>query len=285
MHAIGPGEMRIGAAVVGGRSRASLSLAEALAGARSRAGLELAEVEARTKIRGRYLRALEAEAWDDLPSHAYAKGYLRSYAELLELDADTLVDEYRRQVEGAELTGARQHPEGVLDAGHQRPLPGSPSAGPRRVTLIAIGALLALATLAAIGLLGDDESDEPARQNPRARTERDGRGVERERRRERRDAAGPLTLGLKIDAPVEVCLLDEGGTELIDGQVLAAGSRDEFTAPRFRLRFPAGFRPGQLKLELDGEPAQLERVRGPAAFTIEPPRRIRKAAPPENSCP
>ena len=70
--AVGPGQMQIG---------------EALAAARARAGIELAEAEERTKIRARYLRALENESWDELPSHAYAKGYLRSYAELLGIDA------------------------------------------------------------------------------------------------------------------------------------------------------------------------------------------------------
>ena len=67
--------------------------------ARSRAGLEIADVEEQTKIRAKYLRALESEDWGELPSSAYAKGFLRTYAQLLGLDADALVDEYRRQVE------------------------------------------------------------------------------------------------------------------------------------------------------------------------------------------
>ena len=79
-----PGEMRIG---------------QVLEQRATRAGLEIADVEEQTKIRAKYLRALESEDWDELPSSAYAKGFLRTYSQLLGLDAEALVDEYRRQVE------------------------------------------------------------------------------------------------------------------------------------------------------------------------------------------
>jgi hypothetical protein len=62
--------------------------------ARTRQGLELAELETRTKIRGKYLRALEADQFDVLPGHTYVKGFLRSYADALGLDGQLYVDEY-----------------------------------------------------------------------------------------------------------------------------------------------------------------------------------------------
>ena len=61
--------------------------------ARERRGLELNEIERATRIRSRYLRALEEEQFGRLPGRAYAKGFLRTYADYLGLDADRFVDE------------------------------------------------------------------------------------------------------------------------------------------------------------------------------------------------
>ena len=62
--------------------------------ARMRRGLELSDVERDTRIRTRYLTALEEERFDVLPGPAYAKGFLRTYADFLGLDAQQFVDEY-----------------------------------------------------------------------------------------------------------------------------------------------------------------------------------------------
>jgi hypothetical protein len=62
--------------------------------ARIRKGLEIPDVERATRIRGKYLRALEDESFDVLPSQAYIKGFLRSYADFLDLDGRLFVDEY-----------------------------------------------------------------------------------------------------------------------------------------------------------------------------------------------
>jgi cytoskeletal protein RodZ len=62
--------------------------------ARHRQQLELTDVEQATKIRARYLRALEEEAFDVLPAQTYVKGFLRTYADWLGLDGQLYVDEY-----------------------------------------------------------------------------------------------------------------------------------------------------------------------------------------------
>jgi hypothetical protein len=61
--------------------------------ARLRLGLSLTDAQKATKIRARYLEALEQERFDVLPAAAYARGFLRSYAELLELDPEPLLRE------------------------------------------------------------------------------------------------------------------------------------------------------------------------------------------------
>jgi cytoskeletal protein RodZ len=66
--------------------------------ARLRQGLEFPEIETATKIRGKYLRALEEEQFDLLPAQTYVKGFLRSYAEYLGLDGQLYVDEYNSRV-------------------------------------------------------------------------------------------------------------------------------------------------------------------------------------------
>lgn len=61
---------------------------------RLRQQLDFPELEHATKIRGKYLRALEDERFELLPSHTYVKGFLRSYADYLGLDGQLYVDEY-----------------------------------------------------------------------------------------------------------------------------------------------------------------------------------------------
>jgi len=71
--------------------------------ARLRRRVDFGEAEQATKIRGKYLRALEDEEFGLLPSQTYVKGFLRSYAEYLGLDGQLYVDEYNsRYVVGQE---------------------------------------------------------------------------------------------------------------------------------------------------------------------------------------
>ena len=65
-----------------------------LKAARERQGIGLPEAELATKIRAKYLRALEEEDFATLPADTYARGFLRSYAEYLGLDGEIYVDEY-----------------------------------------------------------------------------------------------------------------------------------------------------------------------------------------------
>ncbi len=71
--------------------------------ARVRRGIDFAQAELSTKIRGKYLRALEDEQFDVLPAETYVRGFLRTYAEYLGLDGQLYVDEFNsRFVSGEE---------------------------------------------------------------------------------------------------------------------------------------------------------------------------------------
>jgi cytoskeleton protein RodZ len=71
--------------------------------ARLRQGSDLVEAEAATKIRSKYLRALEEERFEVLPAQTYVKGFLRSYADYLGLDGQLYVDEFNSRYVTGEI--------------------------------------------------------------------------------------------------------------------------------------------------------------------------------------
>ena len=75
------------------------TIGETLREARMRQQLDIADVEAATKIRAKYLRALENEEFGLLPGPTFVKTFLRTYAEYLGLDPHLLVEEYRAHYE------------------------------------------------------------------------------------------------------------------------------------------------------------------------------------------
>ena len=75
------------------------AIGDTLRVARMRQKIDITEIESKTKIRAKYLRAMENEEFDLLPGSTFAKSFLRTYAEALGLDAHRLVEEYRAQYE------------------------------------------------------------------------------------------------------------------------------------------------------------------------------------------
>ena len=73
--------------------------------ARLRRGVDFAQAELTTKIRGKYLRALEDEQFEVLPAQTYVRGFLRTYAEYLGLDGQLYVDEFNSRF----VSGTDEH--------------------------------------------------------------------------------------------------------------------------------------------------------------------------------
>ena len=125
------------------------SLPDRLAAARERKGVDLSRAERDTKIRVRYLAALERGDYRELPGAVYTKGFLRNYALYLGLDADDVVRQWRRE------TGDRVGPEPLVVpprplAAPPRPLTFSPSiivAALMTLGVIAFGVYLAVQLL------------------------------------------------------------------------------------------------------------------------------------------
>jgi hypothetical protein len=74
----------------------SARLGETLRVAREAKGVTLSQAEAVTRVRGKYLRALEEADWGSLPEPLYVKGFLRSYARYLGLDPLNVIAQYDR---------------------------------------------------------------------------------------------------------------------------------------------------------------------------------------------
>jgi hypothetical protein len=73
-------------------------IGNSLRAARIRQKLEVSQAEGDTRIRAKYLRALEDERFEVLPGPAYAKGFLRTYADYLGLDGQRFVAEYNARL-------------------------------------------------------------------------------------------------------------------------------------------------------------------------------------------
>jgi cytoskeleton protein RodZ len=117
--------------------------------ARERQGLGYPEIELATKIRAKYLRALEEEDFTSIPGDAYIRGFLRTYAEYLGLDGDVYVDEYASRFITSWRDEVPPRPERRRVRTRERPI------GRRAVLLVLAGiALVAALVFAAFRIPG-----------------------------------------------------------------------------------------------------------------------------------
>jgi len=148
-------------------------IGETLREARVRQRVNIEELEQSTKIRAKYLRALENEEFGLLPGPTYVKSFLRTYAEKLGLDAHLLVEEFRAKYEEPEPVEIQPIASPPRDA-RRRPAP--PRFGPGAAIVVAAVALLVF--LLILGLTsGEDEPEQtvdtgPAREQPKPKPDR-----------------------------------------------------------------------------------------------------------------
>ncbi|MFZ0342128.1 MAG: helix-turn-helix domain-containing protein [Gaiellaceae bacterium] len=108
--------------------------------ARERQGLGYPEIELATKIRAKYIRALEEEDFTSIPGDAYIRGFLRTYAEYLGLDGDVYVDEYASRFITSWRDELPPRPERRRVRPRGRPLE-------RRAVLLVLAGIVVLAVL------------------------------------------------------------------------------------------------------------------------------------------
>lgn len=222
---------------------------------RMRQRIDITDMEHRTKIRAKYLRALENEEWDLLPGPTYVRSFLRTYAEALGLDAKALVEEYKLRHDPLE-TG-ELHP--IRPPGRDRRRRPEPRGGMPRGTAVGAVLLLILVALFLIGRGGDDEDPRSARQAaPPATDER------RDEPARRRRPARPRVVRLTVapTAVVWVCLVDAGGQRRIPGTEIAPGPPRTFHSRRFRITLGNG----NIRLRVNGRVFQPPQSAEPQGF-------------------
>jgi cytoskeleton protein RodZ len=203
---------------------------------RIRDKIDITVVEEATKIRAKYLRALENEEWAVLPGPTYVKSFLRTYAEFLGLDAHMIVEEYRaryEQPEDLEVPAFTQ--TGPVRS--RVKAPGPPSRGVA-ITALGVGLLVVLFIL---GITGGDENDggDSGSSDSKARSARTTeRGGQSKPAQSGGAAPAPVrknvSLTLVATRPVWVCLVDTRGRLLVEGRTVAGGETEgPFRSKRF----------------------------------------------------
>jgi cytoskeleton protein RodZ len=228
--------------------------------ARLRQGLDFPEIEQATKIRPKYLRALEDEQFDILPGQTYVKGFLRSYAEYLGLDGQLYVDEYNsRYIHVDEETPLRARSTSSLSR-----------AGPRFETSVVLVALAAIGILTLLVFAAwrfgsntpdtaiPDFSTQPPAASPATKPKK--------RTRAALPRARMMLTGALGDSWVEVYANSPTGKLLYEGTV-QAGRSVRFGVERvYRRYFVRVGRPGNLRMTVNGRVRDLPR-RGPVYVT------------------
>jgi cytoskeleton protein RodZ len=238
------------------------SVGTTLQEARRRRKLSLEKVEATTKIRLRYLQAIEEEDWEQLPGDTYARAFIRTYGDLLGLDGGRLAEEQRRARgspwPGEDLPGMGPPPRRRLSR-----KPGPPRFSPRLVAFLV--SALVVAALLVIGLsTGGESGEEGAGPGPRL-SEAKAVAPPGGQDQGQQGTRGHL-LQLQATGEVWVCLLGGRDEPLIDGRTLNPGDTEgPFRSGSFTLALGNG----AVTMTVDGQQAKLLETASPIGYAVD----------------
>jgi cytoskeletal protein RodZ len=258
-------------------------IGETLREARMRRRIDMTEVETATKIRGKYLRALENEEWDLLPGPTFVKSFLRTYAEYLGLDARLLVEEYRQRYERPSTQDLT--PFSAARRGARQPRRRQRVAAMGPILVMGGGLLVLLVFFFLLGKWGPDDDQTPAGEDgggARATATPTPTASPEKREREKSPPAR-VRLRLVATGPVYVCLVNASGEQVIDEQTLETGTRTEV----FRSRsFRTNFGNDNVQMIVDGKTYDVAASPDPIGYSVRPgrpPRRLSDEARPDCS--
>jgi len=242
------------------------SIGETLREARMRQRLDIADVEDRTKIRAKYLRALENEEFGMLPGPTFVKTFLRTYAEMLGLDPHVLVEEYRAGFEREDEIEQPLGPPAVAgrDRRHR------PRVSPGSVVLLAL--VVVVAALVAIGLASDDGDEEQASAPETTASETKATAPAEQPARPRR-----VILRVTPTTPTYICVDHGAGTPVVFEDTIE--SAEAFRGKRVRVNL--GKR--DVELRMNGKPVEITPSGDPVGFVFTP-RRSRELPSGERPC-
>jgi cytoskeleton protein RodZ len=202
--------------------------------ARIRARIDISEVEARTKIRAKYLRAIENEEWDLLPGPVYVKSFLRTYGDFLGVDTRQLVDEYKRRYERPADQDLRPISARSRERERERRRRRRPRLGPvGAIVLVLAGVVVALYFIGG-GLGGSGTSSTPttgaSASSSSSASSTSSTTTAHHRPAHHKPKSPPpkpttVTLKLVPTSTVYVCVEDGNGKRLVPGVTYSAGQQ------------------------------------------------------------
>jgi cytoskeletal protein RodZ len=246
--------------------------------ARMRQRIDISEIETETKIRAKYLRALENEEWDLLPGPTYVKSFLRTYADALGLDGKLLIEEYKLRHE--RLSDVELQPIAPLG---QRDRRRRPRAAIPRGWLVAAVVVALIAALWALGNRdsGNDSNtgstvpppttSQPSTSGGKASS---GSSSSSSSSKKSKAKAKPKLARLTIVATgqVYVCLKAAGKRTPVPGIVLTGGAHQgPYKSSRFRLQLGTS----EARLVVNGKSHSVPSVANGIGYEITP-RKVRR---------
>ncbi|HEU4706689.1 MAG TPA: helix-turn-helix transcriptional regulator [Solirubrobacterales bacterium] len=231
--------------------------------ARTRRKLSLADVEAATKIRGRYLQAIENDEWGQLPGDTYARAFVRTYGRFLGLDGERLAEE-QRQDSGAARPGERLPRVDPRPRPVSRRRPGGGPSVPPKVLAAAVTGLVVVALLV-IGLSGGDGSNSGTSGSDEGNA--GAKGGQAHGRPGRKPTPPGHSLVLTAKGEVWICLMNGKETPVLDGLILAPG---ESEGPFRSGSFTIALGNGAVTMTVDGKQQELPEPSSPIGFAVRP---------------
>jgi cytoskeleton protein RodZ len=229
--------------------------------ARIRSRIDISEVEARTKIRAKYLRAIENEEWDLLPGPVYVKSFLRTYGDFLGVDSRLLIDEYKRRYERPSDHDLRP----ITSLGRERERRRRRRLRPGRFGAVV---LVLIAVAATLGVVGSIFNNATTSKPPTTGASRTGSTTTTTAAHQATSAThtatrakptpppNPTTVTLKLvpTHSVYVCLVNGTGRRLIPGVIFAPGQTIPTETGR-KLLLTLGN--GGVQMQVDGRPVTI----------------------------
>lgn len=227
-----------------------------------RAKIDINEVETRTKIRAKYLRAIENEEWGLLPGDVYVKSFLRTYGDYLGLDSRQLIDDYKRRYERP----SDHELKPITPLGRERERQRQPR-GPLIPPWVLIGVVLVgvVVALYFLGIKNKGGTTTPTT-TTHAQTKAPKKGKHRPPHRTR-VVASTVKLQLVPTGAVYVCLVDGRGKRLIPGQIFNVGqSIPVKTASKLLLTLGNA----SVKMKVNGVSVTVPSTGSPVGFDLTP---------------
>jgi cytoskeleton protein RodZ len=242
------------------------SIGQELRSARTERGIELSEAERVTKIRTKFLEAMEEDRWEDLPGPPYTRAFLSSYAHFLGLDEKEIVDRYKREAEPPDHLEAI--PSQVIQPGSLMP---PRSVRPPALVIAGLVVVILLGVVIGVSLGGSDGGGEHKKGQKSAKA--NGSGTSRSTTggtstgTTSTTTASEVSLELRATDLVWVCVVDDRGRPEVNSETLSAG---ETRGPFEGSTFEATFGNGSIEMTVNGEPAKVPQLAEPLSFRVTP---------------